>query len=124
MRFPTSLTGTGVALPLKKDIYGPHATGTQRATLCVVNHEFWLLAKTSRASADGKTWRDLPAAIPQGQIISSDKGTLINIHPQRTSILRSNDGGKSWSEVHRYDPDAVQGGAQGLRDGAHGFIAP
>jgi hypothetical protein len=103
---------------------GPHATGTQRATLSVVNHEFWLLAKTSRASADGKTWRDLPAAIPQGQIISSDKGTLINIQAQRTSILRSTDGGKSWSEVHHYEPDAVQGGAQGLRDGAHGLIAP
>jgi photosystem II stability/assembly factor-like uncharacterized protein len=43
---------------------GPHATGTQRASLSVVNGEFWLSGKTSRASADGKTWRDLPAAVP------------------------------------------------------------
>lgn len=103
---------------------GPQATGTQRATLSVVKGEFWLCGKVSRASADGRSWRDLPKAVPQGQIIVSDQGTLISLHPQRTFILRSTDGGQSWEEVHRYEPEPVQGGAQGLRDGAFGLVAP
>lgn len=60
--------------------------------------------------------------MPPGQIIASDQGTLISIHPQRTNVLRSTDGGKSWQEVHRYEPPAIQGGAQGLRDGAFGYL--
>jgi photosystem II stability/assembly factor-like uncharacterized protein len=103
---------------------GQHATGTQRAVLSVVGSEFWLCGKKSRASADGKTWRDLPAAVPEGKIIASDKGTLISIQPQRTNILRSTDGGKSWQEVHSYTPPDIKGGAQGLRDGAFGLVAP
>jgi photosystem II stability/assembly factor-like uncharacterized protein len=103
---------------------GPHATGTKRATLSVVGSEFWLAGKPSRASADGKTWRDLPAAVPAGQIIASNKGTLISIQPQRFNILRSADGGKTWTEVHTYKPADIQGGAQGLRDGAVGFLKP
>ena len=55
---------------------GPHATGTERAVLSVVGGEFWLCAKKSRASSDGKTWRDLPAALPEGEIIGSDRGKL------------------------------------------------
>jgi photosystem II stability/assembly factor-like uncharacterized protein len=103
---------------------GPHATGTQRAVLSVVGSEFWLCGKKSRASADGKTWRDLPAAVPEGKIIASDTGTLISIQPQRTNILRSTDVGKSWQEVHSYTPPDIKGGAQGLRDGAFGLVAP
>jgi hypothetical protein len=103
---------------------GPHATGTKRATLSAVGSEFWLAGNPARASADGRTWRDLPATVPAGQIIASDKGTLISIQAQRTNILRSADGGKTWQEVHRYQPDDIQGGAQGLRDAAFGLAAP
>jgi photosystem II stability/assembly factor-like uncharacterized protein len=103
---------------------GPHPTGAKRAILNVVGVEFWLTGKPSRASADGKIWRDLPAAVPAGQIIASDTGTLISIAPQRSNILRSTDGGKSWNEVHSYTPPDIQGGAQGLRDGAFGLVAP
>lgn len=102
---------------------GPHATGTQRAVLSAVGREFWLCGKRSRASGDGKTWRDLPAAVPEGKIIASDKGTLISIHQQRTNILRSTDGSKSWQEVHSYTPPDIKGGAQGLRAGAFGLVA-
>ncbi len=101
---------------------GPHATGTQRATLSVVGSEFWLCGKPSRASRDGKSWRDLPAAVPAGRVIASDQNTLISLHPQRPNLLRSTDSGKSWTEVYRYDPPAIQGGAQGLRDGAFGYL--
>jgi photosystem II stability/assembly factor-like uncharacterized protein len=103
---------------------GPHSTGTQRATLSGVNGEFWLCGKKSRASADGQTWRDLPAAVPEGQVIASDKGTLISIHPQRFNIQRSTDGGQTWLEVHTFIPADIKGGAQGLRDGAFGLVAP
>jgi photosystem II stability/assembly factor-like uncharacterized protein len=103
---------------------GPHATGTQRAPLSVVNGEFWLCGKHSRASVDGKTWRDLPSAVPVGQVIASDKGTLISIHPQRFNIQRSTDGGETWHEVHSFVPADIKGGAQGLRDGAFGLVAP
>lgn len=103
---------------------GPFATGTERAVPSAVGEEFWLCGKTSRASSDGKTWRDLPASVPEGQVIASDQGTLISIHPQRCNILRSMDCGDSWEEVHSYVPDPIEGGAQGLRDGAFGRVAP
>jgi hypothetical protein len=103
---------------------GPFPTGTKRAVLSEVRGEFWLAGKPSRASADGKVWRDLPAAVPAGQIIASDKGTLISIHQQRFNILRSTDGGKSWQEVHQFVPEKISGGAQGLRDGAFGYLKP
>jgi photosystem II stability/assembly factor-like uncharacterized protein len=102
---------------------GPFPTGTKRATLSVAGGEFWLCGKPSRASADGKTWRDLPAAVPAGLVIASDGGTLVSIHPQRTNILRSTDRGETWTEVFSYQPDQVEGGAQGLRDGAFGKVA-
>jgi photosystem II stability/assembly factor-like uncharacterized protein len=104
---------------------GPHATGTQRAALSVVNGEFWLCGKKNpRGTIDGKTWRDLPAAVPEGQVIAGDKGTLISIHSQRFNIQRSTDGGETWQEVHSYQPAEIKGGAQGLRDGAFGLVAP
>lgn len=104
---------------------GPHSTGgTQRATLSVVSGEFWLCGKKSRASVDGKMWRDLPAAVPEGQVIASDKGTLISVHPQRFNIQRSIDSGLTWQEVHSFTPADIKGGAQGLRDGAFGLVAP
>jgi hypothetical protein len=103
---------------------GPHATGARgRAVLSAVSGEFWLCGKPSRASADGQTWRDLPATVPLGQVIASDRGTLISIHAQRFNILRSADGGKTWQEVHRYQPEEIPGGAQGLRDGAFGYVS-
>lgn len=104
---------------------GPHSTGgTQRATLSVVSGEFWLCGKKSRASVDGKMWRDLPAAVPEGQVIASDKGTLIIVHPQRFNIQRSIDSGLTWQEVYSFTPADIKGGAQGLRDGAFGLVAP
>ncbi|MCB1237365.1 MAG: hypothetical protein KDM91_20035 [Verrucomicrobiae bacterium] len=62
--------------------------------------------------------------MPQSQIITSDKGTLVSIHQQRTNILRSTDGGETWDEVYSYEPEKLEGGAQGLRDGAFGLVAP
>ena len=62
--------------------------------------------------------------MPNGQVIASDQGTLISIHPQRSNILRSSDRGASWEEVYSYQPDQIEGGAQGLRDGAFGLVAP
>jgi hypothetical protein len=103
---------------------GPFPTGTKRTVLSVVGEEFWLCGKPSRASADGKTWRDLPASVPNGQVIASNQGTLVSIHPQRCNILRSSDRGASWEEVYSYQPDQIEGGAQGLRDGAFGLVAP
>jgi hypothetical protein len=102
---------------------GPFPTGTKRAVLSVAGGEFWLCGKPSRASVDGKTWRDLPAAVPAGQVIASDGGTLVSIHPQRTNIQRSTDHGETWTEVFSYQPEKVEGGAQGLRDGAFGKVA-
>lgn len=103
---------------------GPFATGTRRATLSEVNGEFWLTGKPSRASADGKTWRDLPTAVPAGQVIVSPTGALVNIDRQRTTILRSEDGGENWTQVHAYEPPASDHlhGAQGLRDIAFGHL--
>jgi hypothetical protein len=39
-------------------------------------------------------------------------------------IIVSKDDGKTWQEVHSYTPPDIQGGAQGLRDGAFGLIKP
>ncbi len=103
---------------------GPHAH--RHAACHAQRRERRVLAlrKKSRASADGKTWRDLPAAVPEGQVIASDKGTLISIHPQRFNIQRSTDGGETWQEVHSFVPADIKGGAQGLRDGSFGLVAP
>lgn len=89
-----------------------------------MGEDFWLCGKTSGASSDGKNWRDLPASVPEGQVIASDQGTLISIHPQRCNILRSTDRGETWEEVHSYQPDQIEGDAQGLRDGTFGRVAP
>jgi photosystem II stability/assembly factor-like uncharacterized protein len=102
---------------------GPHPTGTKRVTLSEVKGEFWLTGKPSRVSADGKTWRDLPATVPAGQVVVSDKGTLISIDKQRFDIQRSTDGGKSWQEVFTFKPETENvHGAQGLKDVAFGFV--
>lgn len=102
---------------------GPFPTGTTRATLNLVGDEFWLTGKTSRASADGRTWRDLPAAVPAGKLIATEQGTLLNIDAKRFTILRSADRGTSWQEVFRFEPetDGLHG-AQGLRDLAFGRV--
>lgn len=103
---------------------GPHATGAKRGTLGEVKGEFWLVGNPSRASADGKTWRDLPATVPAGKVTASDKGTLISTSPQRFNILRSEDGGKTWAEVFTFKPETEYvHGAQGLRDAAFGFVS-
>jgi hypothetical protein len=57
-------------------------------------------------------------------VIASDKGTLVSIHPQRFNIQRSSDSGQTWQEVHTFIPADIKGGAQGLRDGAFGLVAP
>ena len=103
---------------------GPYATGAKRGTLGEVKGEFWLTGNPARASADGQTWRDLPATVPSGKITVSDKGTLISTDPQRFNILRSADGGKTWTEVFTFKPETEYvHGAQGLRDAAFGFVS-
>jgi len=84
--------------------------------LSVVNDEFWVTGKkSSKVSKDGITWRDLPAETPSGRIAESDKGTLINVSRSRTSIFRSEDGGKSWQEVHKFE-------GRGLADVEFGIV--
>ena len=102
---------------------GPFPTGTSRATLSVVQGEFWLAGVSSRASADGKVWRDLPDAVPGGKIVASDRGSLISIDRQRFNILRSTDRGETWVEVYTFKPETEHvHGAQGLRDVAFGYV--
>jgi photosystem II stability/assembly factor-like uncharacterized protein len=105
---------------------GPFPTGIERVMLSVVGEEFWLVGpKAARASADGKTWRDLPAGIPAGKILASPGGTLVNVSPSRNTILRSEDGGRTWTEVHSFTMETQYvHGSQGLRDVAFGLIAP
>lgn len=101
---------------------GPFPTGTQRATMSVTSGRFCLVGKESRISENGRDWKELPAGIPTGKLAASDKGTLISIDRQRFDIQRSTDGGKTWSRVHSFDPPDMQGGAQGLRDIAFGWV--
>jgi hypothetical protein len=112
----------------KREYHGANeadgAVNDPASVLSEVRGAFWLAGKPSRTSADGRTWRDLPAAVPLGQVIASDQGTLISIHQQRENILRSGDGGKTRQEVHSYQPEKIEGGAPGLRDGAFGLAAP
>ncbi len=105
---------------------GPYPTAAERASLNLVGNEFWLVgSKAARASIDGRNWRDLPKGIPTGKIASSPGGTLVSIDRQRFSILRSTDGGKTWSEVYAFDPETEHvHGAQGLRDIAFGYTSP
>ncbi|MEK6234207.1 MAG: glycoside hydrolase [Planctomycetales bacterium] len=101
---------------------GPHLTGAQRASLCVVNGEFWLTSDSgSRRSVDGRRWHALPKTTPAGKIAVSDQGTLISIDRGRFNILRSDDDGKTWNEAYRFEPETEHvHGAQGLRDIAFG----
>lgn len=105
-----------------------HALGVERPAsrsngLSIVGDEFWVTGQTSKASQDGITWRDLSETTPSGRIAVSDKGTLINVNRKRHSILRSADGGKSWTEVYAYEPDPqATGGAQGLNGVAFGYV--
>ncbi|MDG1895236.1 MAG: hypothetical protein P8J37_10025 [Fuerstiella sp.] len=102
---------------------GPQVTGAQRASLSVVNGEFWLTSDSgSRNSADGRQWNDLPKTNPAGKIAVSDRGTLISIDRRRFNILRSADNGHSWSEVYTFQPETEHiHGAQGLRDIKFGY---
>jgi hypothetical protein len=55
--------------------------------------------------------------------VASPAGTLISIDRQRFNILRSADGGETWSEVHTFQPETEHvHGAQGLRDIAFGYV--
>ncbi len=103
---------------------GPHATGTKRATMSLVGKEFWLIGKVSRASTNGKTWRDLHATIPEGSVVASDTGTLVCVDNKRSNILRSTDGGKSCQEVFTFEMANISGGAQGLRAVVWGLVRP
>ena len=103
---------------------GPFPTGVERAVLNLVGDEFWLVSsRSARASPDGKTWRELPAGIPTGKIVASAEGTLICVDRRRSNVLRSINGGSSWTEVYSFQPESehVQG-AQGLRDIKFGRI--
>lgn len=101
---------------------GPYATRTSRVTMSVANGSFWLAGKVSRVSKDGKAWKDLPETVPAGKIAASSRGTLISIDRRRFNILRSGDGGKTWNEVYRFQPETEHvHGAQGLRDVVFGF---
>lgn len=102
---------------------GPFPTGSTRAVLSEVAGRFCLAGKPSRVSRDGREWQSLPDAVPSGKLVGSDTGTLISIDRQRCNILRSADGGKSWDEVYSYEPPAIGGGAQGLRDAVFGWVA-
>lgn len=102
---------------------GPFPTGSTRAVLSEVAGRFCLAGKPSRVSRDGREWQSLPDVVPSGKLVGSDTGTLISIDRQRCNILRSADGGKSWDEVYSYEPPAIGGGAQGLRDAVFGWVA-
>ena len=103
---------------------GPFSTGASgRPTLNVIGEEFWLVGKESRASQDGKSWRSLPNKMPSGELVASDKGTLINYNRTRLSLLRSTDGGVNWDEVYSYEKPNDEWG-QGIRDGVFGYAAP
>lgn len=81
-------------------------------------------SKPSRASANGETWRDPPAIIPEGKTTISDNGTLISTAPQRFNILRSADAGKTSQEVFTFTPEIENlHGAEGLRDAAFGYVS-
>jgi len=104
---------------------GPFPTGIARGSLSLVGQEFWLAGpKLARASADGRSWRDLPSGVPTGKIVASPAGTLISIDRKRTNILRSTDRGQSWHEVHSFQPETQHvHGAQGLRDVVFGYTS-
>tara|TARA_R110002096_G_scaffold59069_4_gene148318 strand:- start:910 stop:1683 length:774 start_codon:yes stop_codon:yes gene_type:complete len=91
--------------------------------LSIVGDEFWVTGETSKASVDGVTWRDLPTELPSGRFEQSATGTLINVNRKRHSILRSEDGGKTWADVYAFVPDPkATGGAQGFSDVAFGKV--
>lgn len=107
---------------------GPFPTGAdggRRATLSLVDDEFWVTGRglTAHSSADGKTWQKRPDAVPASKLAGSPEGTLIAIQDQ--SILRSTDGGETWNEVYSYEIPAsspIQK-AQGLRELTFGTIS-
>lgn len=76
-----------------------------------------------RASDDGKTWCDLPAAVRSGKVSASDKGKLVCVDFKCSNILRSADRGKSWQELHAFQMPNLSGGAQGLRAIERGRVA-
>jgi hypothetical protein len=109
------------------ETWSVHPTGAGQVSgatcLSFVNGEFWLMGKESRASKDGKTWRDLPSSTPPGRHITTDRGTYINIYKKSGTILRSTDG-MTWKEVFELPADEMKtgGGAQGFSDIAFGYI--
>jgi len=104
---------------------GPFTTGAGRgATLSEVNGAFWLTGKPGRVSMDGRTWTDLPDAVPAGKVVASpETGTLINIDRKRYTVLRSTDHGATWTEVYAFEPSKSEHihGAQGLKDITFGY---
>jgi hypothetical protein len=81
-----------------------------------------MTGKEPRASKDGITWRNLPAATPAGKVIETDKGTLISVHRNRLTILRSTDG-MTWNEVHQIaENDEQLRGPQGFVRAAFGHV--
>lgn len=70
-----------------------------------VDHFGRTLLQDARASADGKTWRDLPKGVPAGKVVATPDGTLICIDRQRFNALRSTDDGQSWSKVYSFKPE-------------------
>lgn len=115
------LRSTDKGLTWKSHKLGVERPGSRSFGLSVVGDEVWVTGKTSMKSKDGMNWEKLSAKDLSGQVAISEQGTLINVSRKRLSILRSTDGGKTWSEVYKYTSTG-KGGAQGLSDVVYGKI--
>lgn len=111
---PQSLTWT------KHDL-GIQRPASRSNSLSIVGDEVWATGETSKRSKDGITWTEIEKKGLNGQVSRSDKGTLINISRKRYNILRSEDNGKTWTEVYKFTPKG-SGGAQGFSAVKFGYV--
>ncbi|MGY8770045.1 MAG: hypothetical protein ACKVH8_16635 [Pirellulales bacterium] len=85
-----------------------HESGTENVgyrAISFVDGEFWLTGTRSRASKDGKTWRDLPASVPIGRIAQSEKGTLICVNRKEPGSIKRSTDGVHWVSVYNEKVD-------------------